>query len=72
MWVIEQLHTAPDDRRGPTGQRVDLDERALERLEDGEKVKIRRWHGGDLLLRGDVVVSVPSESDDAQDESDER
>lgn len=74
MWLIERFNTAStSDNGGPhSGQQVRLDERALERLEDGDSMKIPRWHGGDLVLRGDMVVTVPSESEDGEDDESER
>jgi hypothetical protein len=69
LWVAQRLGSAGGrDASRSTGQEVRLDERSLERLEEGEQVRIRRWHGGNLVLDGSVIVSVPSETDDESEE----
>lgn len=47
------------DTSTSTSDRGLLDtEAALQRLEDGESIKVERWHGHDLLVRGDLVLDA--------------
>lgn len=48
-----------------TEQTARLDEERLRRLEDGETLRVHRWHGHELELRGDLVVDVASSETDA-------
>ncbi len=72
-FAIEHLTNTRAETTPTNGYGSVLTERALERLEAGEQIKISRWHGGDLLLSGDVVVTVPTEqiSDDQEASDDE-
>ncbi|MFU1780710.1 hypothetical protein ACM16X_04950 [Haloarcula japonica] len=69
LWFIAETLTAdaPEDSRTWNEQQVTLGERDLERLEDGDSVKVRRWHGHDLVIDGTIVVDARTEEgqDDA-------
>jgi hypothetical protein len=41
-----------------TDQSRVLDEAHLQRLEQGDPVRIQRWHGCDLVIEGEVVIDV--------------
>jgi len=58
-WVYEAVTTDTDTgSRTLTEQDVTLSEDHLQRLEDGDSVKLSRWHGGDLVLDGTIVVDA--------------
>jgi len=58
-WVYEAVTDDPDtSRRAWTEQSVTLSEDHLQRLEDGDHVSVSRWHGGDLVLDGTIVVDA--------------
>jgi hypothetical protein len=47
--------TTSDSSRTWTEQSVELSEDHLQRLEDGDSVKVHRWHGHDLVIGGGMV-----------------
>jgi hypothetical protein len=47
---------------------VTLNEDALRRLEDGQPVTVRRWHGQDLELSGTRVIDVETVEDEQTDD----
>jgi len=58
-WVYEAVTADPDTgSRTWTEQSMTLSEDHLQRLEDGDSVKLSRWHGGDLVLDGTIVVDA--------------
>lgn len=57
IWIAETAGQDSTPTRR-TEQSVRLDEEHLERIEDGESVQVRRWHGHDLVLEGDLVIDV--------------
>ncbi len=66
-WVAETLSADPDDSpRTWTEQSVTLSEDHLQRLEDGDNVQISRWHGGDLVLDGAIVIDAPPAEGDTE------
>ena len=65
LWEVVQSVVANDSRqRSRTEQSVTLNEDALRRLEDGETVVVRRWHGQDLELSGTQVIDVETIEDE--------
>jgi len=65
LWEVVQSVVANDSRqRSRTEQSVTLNEDALRRLEDGETVVVRRWHGQDLELSGTQVIDVEAIEDE--------
>jgi hypothetical protein len=50
----------------------DLHEQALQRLEDGDSIRVERWHGHDLVLRGDLVVDAEALDEPTTDENEEQ
>lgn len=75
MWLIERVaESSKPSTSGQTsnpGQRVRLDERALERLEEGKTMQIRRWHGGDIVLCDDTAETAVSEADEGNERPEE-
>lgn len=57
--------TAPTNSQG---QQPESRERALQRLENGGSIKLDRWHGHDLVLRGDLVVDTEALDDPADED----
>jgi len=67
IYIAQEIESTPTDTatRTWTEQDVHLSEDHLQRLEDGETVRVSRWHGHDLVLNGAIVVGdVEEESDD--------
>ena len=66
LWEAIQAVTSSSEPAPRTEQSVTLTEDALRRLEDGEPVTVRRWHGGDLELSGTQVIDAETveESED--------
>jgi len=63
--AAKSLTASDEPAREPTEQSVTFNEDALRRLEDGETIVVRRWHGRDLELSGTQVIDVePIEEDD--------
>lgn len=59
LWeAVQSLVVDDESRRSRTEQDIALNEDALRRLEDGETVVVRRWHGQDLELSGTRVIDV--------------
>lgn len=69
-WVSDALRDrSGPERRSWTEQHATLSEDHLRRLEDGDRVAISRWHGGDLVLDGTMVLTAaPVEEDDDESE----
>lgn len=63
-WFVDDLGDAPD--RSWTEQQITLDEEHLDRIENGDSVAVRRWHGHELVLEGDVVIDA-NEIEDGED-----
>lgn len=61
-WVSETISssTSTNNQSDVVGgwDQATLGEQAFQRLEQGEDISISRWHGGELVLRGDVVIDV--------------
>lgn len=64
-WTFDMLTSTsgsgPGDREervSPSFDSVRLTEPALDRLEAGDSIAVDRWHGGELVLSGDVVLDV--------------
>jgi len=68
LGVAIQTWMQDDSPHRVTEQSMTLAEDDLRRLEDGGSLALPRWHGNELHLRGDVVVDVPSEVEDDQDD----
>jgi len=59
---------------GRNAQSVTLHEDDLRRLEDGDSLRTRRWHGHELQLRADLVVDadeLPESETEPEDANDE-
>lgn len=63
VWGIAESFSSPAATATATSTERDvvggwdsatLSEQAFERLEQGEEITVDRWHGGELVLRGDV------------------
>lgn len=65
FYLWERSSTQPANPQ-PRGQDVTLHEDALQRIENGKTVVVRRWHGADLELRGGNVIDVDAEEVDAE------
>lgn len=63
--------THDNDDSLPKYQSLRLGEPALERLERGEPISLERWHGGDLVLHGDVVIDADKVDTDDGGRTDE-
>jgi len=64
--AVKSLTASDEPAREPTEQSVTFNEDALRRLEDGETIVVRRWHGRDLELSGTQVIDVePIEDEEA-------
>lgn len=65
VWQLTgDLGGAPE--RTWSEQQITLGEEHLERIENGESVAVRRWHGHELVLEGDLVIDA-KELEDADD-----
>jgi hypothetical protein len=62
--IVRSLTASSEPTREPTEQSVTLNEDALRRLEDGQPVTVRRWHGRDLELSGTQVIDVEPVEDE--------
>jgi len=60
LWFVADTLTAdePDSGRSWTEQQVTLTEEHLQRIEDGETVSVRRWHGHELVIGGGMVIDA--------------
>lgn len=67
VWEVVQSVTSSSEPAARTEQSVTLNEDALRRLEDGEPVTVRRWHGGDLELSGTQVIDAETVTDESED-----
>ena len=68
VWEVVQSVTSSNEPAPCTEQSVTLNEDALRRLEDGEPMTVRRWHGHDLELAGTQVIDVETTEDTEGDE----
>lgn len=60
VWFIADT-LAPEDgdtTAARNEQEVTLTEDDLRRIEDGDTVKLRRWHGHELVLGGGMVIDA--------------
>jgi hypothetical protein len=65
LWFAKELESTPTEPSTSwTEESRTLDEDHLRRLEDGEPVRLRRWHGNDLVLEGALVVGDVEEDVD--------
>lgn len=60
--------TSPTESRAQDDRWRDRREQALQRLENGGSIKVERWHGHDLVLRGDLVVDAEALGEPTTDE----
>jgi len=61
LWFVAETLTASptsDSSRTWTEQSVELSEDHLQRLENGDSVKVHRWHGHDLVIGGGMVIDA--------------
>lgn len=59
VWYLYDVGTDVEDTpRSWSDQSVTLNEDHLQRLEDGDSVKVRRWHGHELVLDGGMVIDA--------------
>ncbi|WP_439028425.1 hypothetical protein [Haloarchaeobius sp. DT45] len=66
-YAVESVtYGSPDSGRSWTDQEISLSEDHLRRLEDGETVQVRRWHGHDLVLGGSMVIDVDALDEEAE------
>jgi len=65
--LMERADTGEPDP--VTEQTVRLGEDDLRRLEDGDSVRVYRWHGHELEVRGDLVVDVEAVETEQNDGS---
>lgn len=64
-WISDALRDEDDGgARSWTEQQATLTEDHLARLESGERVSIPRWHGGELVLDGTMVITAGEVADD--------
>ncbi len=59
LWWEFRERSSSDESVEPTDR-----ERVLERLEQGETVRIPRWHGHELELSGELVVDAEALPDE--------
>lgn len=57
MWAVDHLG-GDEERPRSSEQHVTLTEQHLRRIEDGETLKVHRWHGHELVLGGDMVIDA--------------
>ena len=66
--AVYYLFLDGDEPEPWTEQDVRLGEEHLQRLEDGDTLELRRWHGQTLAIDGTVVVDVEPEREHDQGE----
>jgi hypothetical protein len=68
--IVDALSPSSDVKEwSPTEDERTLTEDHFRRLEDGDRVTFRRWHGAELALEGEVVLDASDvEVSDVDDE----